>query len=140
MDVRIREMSMADYDAAIALWKGMEGIGLSQADSRENIKIFLARNPRLSFVAYEDEKLVGAVMSGHDGRRGFLYHLAVAPEHRLKGTGKHLVDACLKELEMQGMRKCHIFVKAENEPGKKFWRRTGWYERFDLMAMSRDLG
>ena len=140
MDIRIREMTMADFESAVALWKKTEGIGLSQADSRENIERFLSRNPGLSFVALDNGSLVGAVMSGHDGRRGFLYHLAVAPEHRRRGTGGLLVDACLKELVKQGMRKCHIFVMTDNEPGKRFWRSTGWQERFDITAMSHDLG
>src|SRR5512136_1881568 len=121
-------MTPADYEQAIALWKRTEGLGLSRADSKENVERFLLRNPGLSFVAHENGTLVGAVMSGHDGRRGFLYHLAVAPER------------CLRGIAAQGMRKCHIFVMADNEPGKKFWRRTGWTERFDLTAMSRDLG
>jgi ribosomal protein S18 acetylase RimI-like enzyme len=138
--ISIREMTMADYESAMTLWEKTEGIGLSQADSRENIGRFLSRNPGLSFVAIEDGTLVGAVMSGHDGRRGFLYHLAVAPEQRRRGTGRLLVEACLKELAKQGMQKCHIFVLADNESGKRFWRGTGWYERFDLTAMSHDLG
>ncbi len=140
MGVSIREMTMKDYDSAFALWEKTEGIGLSQADSRPNIESFLGRNPGLSFVAHDNGTIVGAVMSGHDGRRGFIYHLAVAPEARRKGTGKLLVDACLKGLEKRGMRKCHIFVLADNESGKKFWRSTGWLERKDLAAMSRDLG
>lgn len=140
VDIRIREMTMADYDSAMELWRKTEGIGLSQADSRQNIERFLSRNPGLSFVAFDNGTFVGAVMSGHDGRRGFLYHLAVAPDHRRKGTGRLLAEACLKGLEAQGMRKCHIFVKAKNEDGKRFWRSSGWQERFDISAMSRDLG
>jgi ribosomal protein S18 acetylase RimI-like enzyme len=140
VDIRIREMTMADYESAIALWKKTEGIGLSQADSRENIERFLSRNPGLSFVALDNGTFVGAVMSGHDGRRGFLYHLAVAPDQRRGGAGRLLVEACLGELAKQGMRKCHIFVMADNESGKRFWRNTGWQERFDITAMSHDLG
>jgi ribosomal protein S18 acetylase RimI-like enzyme len=139
VEPEIRGMAPADYDRVFALWKRTEGMGLSQADSRENIERFLLRNPGLSFVAHLNGTIVGAVMSGHDGRRGFLYHLAVAPEHRLKGTGRLLVEACLKELAAQGMHKCHLFVYANNESGKKFWRRTGWTERTDITAMSRDL-
>jgi ribosomal protein S18 acetylase RimI-like enzyme len=133
-------MKISDYDSVTALWKRTPGIGLSEADSRQNIAIFLARNPGLSFVAEDDEGLAGAVMSSHDGRRGFLYHLAVDTHKRRNGVGRALVDRCISGLAALGLRKCHIFVFADNEEGKRFWARTGWQERFDLVVMSRSVG
>ncbi len=139
MAVTLREFTMKDYDAAIALWKSSDGIGLSQADSPQNVERFLSQNRGLSCVAEEDGILVGAVLCGCDGRRGFLHHLAVLPAHRRRGVGKALVDRCLCALGAIGIRKCHIFVLADNEEGKRFWKRTGWEERTTLVVMSHDV-
>ncbi len=139
MSVTVRELTIHDYDAARGLWERTEGIGLSAADSRENLAVFLSRNPGLSFVAVEADRLVGAVLCGSDGRRGFLYHLAVDPAARRKGTGRRLVKSCLSRLHQSGMRKCHIFVMADNADGRRFWERIGWVERPELVVMSRDV-
>ncbi len=139
MSITVRKFTIRDYEQAYALWNASEGIGLSQADEKENIARYLARNPGQSFVATEDGALVGAVLSGNDGRRGFLHHLAVAPGVRRRGVGRELVKRSLAALAAQGMRKCHIFVIAANEEGKGFWRRIGWEERSTLVVMSRDV-
>jgi GNAT superfamily N-acetyltransferase len=91
----ITVMQPDDYDAVLALWQRCEGVGLTPSDSREAVRAYLIRNPGLSFVARQDGKIVGAVLCGHDGRRGYLYHLAVAPENRHQGLGRAIVDACL---------------------------------------------
>jgi N-acetylglutamate synthase len=136
----IREFGMGDYDAAYALWGASEGIGLSAADSRENIESFLAQNPGMSFVARaSDGTLIGAVLASCDGRRGFLYHCAVARAARGQGIGRELVKASIAALAERGMRKCHIFVMADNEEGRRFWRRIGWEERTTILVMSRDV-
>ena len=135
----LREFTITDYDAAYALWQEAEGIGLSEADKKENIAYFLRRNPGLSMVAEENGKIVGALLCGSDGRRGFLHHLAVAAGHRRGGIGRELVTRCLAELAGIGMRKCHIFVLQENIEGKKFWQRIGWEERTTLLVMSHDV-
>ena len=92
MSVAITEFSMTDYEEAAALWRAMPEIGLDDADTPERMESFLARNPGLSFVARDRGKLVGAVLCGHDGRRGYLHHLAVSPSHRGAGLGRALVD------------------------------------------------
>ncbi len=139
MGFDVREFTMDDYDSAVALWSSTEGIGLSQADERQNIARYLSRNPGQSFVATADGGLVGAVLAGNDGRRGFLNHLAVAPAWRHRGVGRALVKRSLDALASQGMRKCHIFVLAANEEGKRFWSRLGWEERTTLVVMSSDV-
>ncbi len=137
---RIREFLMSDYDASYALWTASEGIGLSAADSRQNIESFLSQNRGLSFVAESPEgSLLGALLASCDGRRGFLYHCAVARTHRGKGIGRALVDRSLAALANLGMRKCHIFVVADNAEGKKFWRKIGWEERTTITVMSHDV-
>ncbi len=129
---------MSDYDGAYALWKAAEGIGLSQADERGNIARYLARNPGMSFVAVDGGVMVGAVLCGSDGRRGFLHHLAVRQDRRREGVGRALVDRCLTALAGAGMRKCHIFVLADNVQGQRFWQGIGWEERTTLKVMSHD--
>jgi ribosomal protein S18 acetylase RimI-like enzyme len=151
MALMYRSFLAADYDSAHALWSATEGIGLSEADSRENIERFLRYNPGMSFVAVEREAgsgadsaaggsaLAGAVLCSCDGRRGYLHHLVVAPAYRRRGVGRGLVDHCLAALAAAGMRKCHIFVIADNVEGKGFWQRIGWEERTTLLIMSKDV-
>ncbi len=140
MSLLIREFTMADYDAAYALWQRTEGIGLSQADERPHVERFLRHNPGMSFVAVDDGALVGAILCGSDARRGYLHHLAVDGSRRRSGIGRRLVERCLDALAAIGMRTCHIFVIADNEEGKRFWRRVGWEERTSLVIMSHDVG
>jgi putative acetyltransferase len=140
MAVEISEMTVADYDEVMALWQSTEGMGLSSADSREGIAAFLARNPGLSLVARQHGRVIAAVLCGHDGRRGYLHHLAVARHARGQGLGRKLVDAGLAKLEAAGIQKCHIFLHIDNEKGEQFWRKIGWKERLDLKIMSRDIG
>ena len=145
----VRDFLMEDYDAAYALWQSSEGIGLSAADSRENIALFLRQNPGLSFVAVPvglpsdavsgGGPVLGALLASCDGRRGFLYHLAVAPASRGRGIGKALVERSLAGLAARGMRKCHIFVAASNLEGKRFWAKNGWEERTTIIVMSHDV-
>ncbi|WP_242833836.1 GNAT family N-acetyltransferase [Desulfosporosinus sp. OT] len=135
----IRNMEIADYDLVIDLWKSTEGIGLSEADSKENIRFFLERNHGFSLVALKGNKLVGAVLAGHDGRRGYLHHLAVRREHRKEGLGRRLADGCLEKLKLAGIDKCHIFVFRENSVGKEFWSKIGWLIRGDLHIMSKHI-
>ncbi len=138
--IEIREMTIADYDEAIALWRATEGMGLSAADTRESIARYLARSPGMSFVARgEDGSLAGAVLCGHDGRRGYLHHLAVHTACRWQGLGRRLTERCLAALRTEGIDKCHLFVKRDNTSGQSFWEKTGWYERVDLVLMSKDI-
>ena len=136
VDVQITEMTMADYDAAFALLSATPGIGLRVADSREGIERYLARNPGLSFVAQADGYVVGCVMSGHDGRRGYLRHLAVDPNLRLRGVGSALVARCLDALKILGIEKTHLDVLLDNQPAHRYWSRLGWKRRDDLVRYS----
>jgi len=139
LNIEYTNLTMADYPEVYALWSGMPGIGLSSADSPEAIFVYLERNPGLSFVARQKGKVVGAVLGGHDGRRGYLQHLAVFPEARCRGIGKTLVVKCLSALNEQGIKRCHIFVYSDNENGLGFWESAGWFRRDDLLIMSHDM-
>ncbi len=134
-----RAMTIDDHPAASALWRATPGVGLSSADTREAVQAFLARNPGLSFVAEEGGALVGTALAGSDGRRGYLYHVAVQPDFRGRGVGARLVELCLDALRAQGIAKCHLFVMADNAPGIAFWKAVGWQPRGDLVVMSKSL-
>lgn len=135
--VEIHEMTMDDYAAAAALWTSVDGVGLSDADTPSGIAQYLRRNPGLSFVARDGGQLVGAVLCGHDGRRGYLHHLAVANSCRRRGVGRALVQRCLAGLGSMGIDKCHLFVFATNHAAIAFWEEIGWEQRGDLVIMSR---
>jgi ribosomal protein S18 acetylase RimI-like enzyme len=139
MSVDVAGMTAADYDEAVALWRACEGIGLSAADGREGIAAFLERNPGLSVVAREGGRLVGTCLCGHDGRRGYLHHVAVAAAHRGRGLGRQLVEECLERLAAAGIAKCHAFLRADNGPGEAFWQALGWQERTDLKMVSQEV-
>jgi ribosomal protein S18 acetylase RimI-like enzyme len=136
----IEPFSVKYYDAARALWERCEGVRLhDDCDSREAIEAYLERNPGLSYVAMSDGRMLGAVLCGHDGRRGYIHHLAVEPQARGQGIGRKLVDACLERLRELGITRCHIFIVNANAEGIRFWERVGWWQRRDISIMSRDL-
>ena len=139
MDARIQEMTLQDYDEVRALWEESEGIKLSEVDSKDAIDHFLDHNPGLSFVARDDKKLVGAVLCGHDGRRGYIDHLAVRKSHRRQGIGSALVTRCVYNLMRIGIRKWHLFVLEDNQPAIAFWKELGWAQRVELVTMSHDM-
>jgi putative acetyltransferase len=137
MTIEILEFHAADYDAALVLWQRSEGIGLSEADSRENIERYLRRNPGMSFVAKSEGGLLGALLAGHDGRRGYIHHLAVEAFARRRGVGSRLVEAALAALKDAGIGKCHLFIFNQNESGLSFWKSQGWEQRGDISIVSK---
>lgn len=132
----IYELEISDYPEIFALWSSTPGMGLSQADSRENIDKFFQRNHGLSFCFREEGKIVGTVLCGHDGRRGYIYHVTVAEAFRGRGIGKLLVEKSLSGLNQEGIQKCHLFVFSDNEIGNNFWKATGWTRRDDIFVYS----
>lgn len=137
--VALRVFRIGDYDEVIQLWKRTEGVGLNESDTRPAIAAFLRRNPGLSFVAAKQGRIVGAVLCGHDGRRGYLHHLAVAKRYRGQGIGLRLVESCLAELRVADIHKCNIFVYAGHAAGMSFWKHNGWKLRADLRMMQINL-
>lgn len=126
----IRLMTTDDYDGLFLMWQNTPGMGLrSLDDSREGISLFLKRNPNTNFAAYEDGRLVGAILSGHDGRRGYIYHTVVLPEYRRKGIASALVDSAVTALEKEGITRVCLNVMETNEIGKKFWLSKGWKKK-----------
>jgi ribosomal protein S18 acetylase RimI-like enzyme len=129
-------MTIGDFDRVIALMRQTPGITLRDVDSREAVGRYLDRNPGFSFVAEVAGELAGCVMSGHDGRRGYLQHLIVAPAHRNKGLATRLVNACLDKLESEGIPKAHIDVLTTNGSAMAFWQKIGWTRRTDIVRYS----
>ena len=135
--VTLRPMVEADIPAALALWQVVEGMCLRGADSPPALARYLRRNPGCSFVALTAAgELAGACLAGHDGRRGYLHHLAVSPALRRQGTGRRLVEHCLAALRAEGIDKVNFWVKAGNADGMAFWNRVGGRERTDLVVVS----
>ena len=130
-----RSMKAGDLKAVLAFWKATPGIGLNESDTVPALQAFLKRNPGLSLVITAGKKIVGAVLCGHDGRRGYLHHLAVSPAHRGRGLGSSMAEECLKTLKLMGITRCNIFVFADNRKVRRFWEEAGWKIRGDLMVL-----
>jgi len=136
MAVEIREFSLTDYSAALQLWQATPGVGLSEADSLQNIALFLDRNPGTSFVALEGSEVVGTILGGHDGRRGLIHHLTVAATQRRQGLGQKLVRLTLAALKRAGIQKCHLVMFQSNAEARAFWTWIGAEERVTLALFS----
>lgn len=138
--MNIRKMTINDYDDIYALWLSCAGMGLNNLDdSREGIARFLARNPDTCFVAVDGEKIVGVIMAGNDGRRGFIYHTAVAPEYRNQGIGAKMVDRTMLALKDCGINKAALVVFERNQAGNGFWEKQGFTVREDLVYRNKSI-
>lgn len=133
-------MMIEDYDQIIGLWRDVPGMGLNNLDdSREGVERFLKRNHGMCFVVKTEDGLAGTVLSGHDGRRGGLYHLAVRQEQQGKGFGRALVNAAADALRQEGISKVSAHVFASNEEGNRFWDKMGFANRSDIRYRSLKL-
>ena len=138
-DLITRAFVIEDYDQAVALWNEVNGVELCEGDSREEIRAYLERNPGLSRVVEENGRIAGAALCGHDGRRAFIYHLAVAPAYRGRGVGKLLLEDCVRGLGGTGLKRSIILVEEDNSLGREFWLRNGWEEIAGALPMALDL-
>ena len=129
----LRVMQIEDYENVYKLWMTIDGFGIrSIDDSREGVARFLKRNPTTSVVAEADGKIVGAILCGHDGRRGCFYHVCVQREYRKHGIGKAMAVFCMKALQEEEINKVSLIAFQKNEGGNQFWRKVGWTFREDL--------
>lgn len=134
--IQFRDFTPDDYEQVITLWRASGGVVLREADERAAIELYLARNPGLSFVACDGPRVIGAVLCGSDGRRGYLQHLAVAPTHQRQGIGRDLAQRAVAALAAGGIAKCHLMVVSANAAARAFWRHLDWTERTDVVLMS----
>jgi len=137
--LRLGPLTEDQLPAALELWSQAEGVSVSEGDSLVELRDYLERNPGMSQVALDGSRLVGALLAGHDGRRGYLYHLAVAPSHRQLGLGRRLVEASLAALKARGLKRVLILVAADNASGRAFWQRCGWEGMDFAQPMGFDL-
>lgn len=132
--MHIRNMQLNDYTATYALWHTCKGMGLNNLDdSQYGIARFLRRNPDTCFVAEESGQIVGVILAGNDGRRGYIYHTAVHLQYRRRGIATQLVETALQALRRAGVNKASLVVFADNEAGNRFWQKMGFSPRTDLV-------
>lgn len=136
MSVSIKPMTIEHYSQALNLWRTTTGVGVNDRDDAQSIADFLARNPGASQAAISEDLVLGTVLAGTDGRRGYLHHLAVAEAARGQGIGHRLVGAALQVLASWGIRRSHIMVFKDNEIGQQWWENQGWNRRDDLVLMT----
>lgn len=134
---RIRPMTLDDYAGVHRLWLD-EGLVLRDSDDRELIGCYLERNPQLSLVTESEVGLEGVLLCGHDGRAGYIHHIAVRDEAQRHGLGQAMLEEAVHQLERRGMSRSHAFVVKENAKGMSFWRKVGWKEREDLQLFTYD--
>ena len=136
----IRLMTIDDYEKVYELWMSCAGMGLNNLDdSKENIEKFLKRNPDTCFVDETDNNIVGVIIVGNDGRRGYIYHTAVNPQYRKQGIAKSLVDTAMTALQKIGINKAALVVFNRNEIGNDFWEKMGFTVRDDLKYRNKAL-
>ncbi|MBQ7656201.1 MAG: GNAT family N-acetyltransferase [Clostridia bacterium] len=138
--MEFRVMDIQDYDQVYALWMSCKNMGFNNLDdSREGIERLLRRNPHTSFVAMDGDTLAGVILSGQDGRRGYIYHMSVAEAYRRQGIGTELVNRCLSALKAEGINKVALLVFNRNEAGNAFWEAQGFTVRNDIAYRNKAL-
>lgn len=132
-NINVRPMTIEDYDMVYNLWSSINGFAIrSIDDSKEGVEVFLKRNPTTSVVAVCDDKVVGAILCGHDGRRGCFYHVCVHKNYRRHGIGKAMVVYCMEALRKEHINKVSLIAFTKNDIGNAFWKSIGWTKREDL--------
>ncbi|MCM1090534.1 MAG: GNAT family N-acetyltransferase [Butyrivibrio sp.] len=136
--MKIRKMLIDDYDDVYALWMSCTGMGLNNLDdSQDGIDKFITRNPDTCFVAESEGKIIGVIMSGNDGRRGYIYHISVSPKYQRQGIGHQMVKKAMQALEVCGINKVALVVFERNENGNTFWEQQGFTARKDLVYRNK---
>ncbi len=138
--MEIRRMSLDDYEGVYQLWMNTPGMGLNNLDdSKEGIEKYLRRNPDTCFVALKNDIVIGVILCGHDGRRGYIHHTAVSTSERKQGIGNTLLNTAIEALEQEGINKVALVVFSKNEIGNAFWENRGFIVRNDLIYRNKNL-
>lgn len=133
-------MVQDDYDEIYSLWQSIGGFGIrSIDDSKPFIQRFIERNPNTNIVAVHENRIVGAILCGHDGRRGCFYHVCVHEDYRLKGIGKMMVAEALEALKAEQINKVNLVAFRKNSAGNAFWKDMGWTLRDEINYYEYDL-
>ena len=136
INIKIQTVLSGDLEELTGFWRTIDGVGLGQGDDLKSLEQFIRRNPHTCLLIRDEGKVVGSVLGGFDGRRGYIYHLAVSPERRRQGMGRLLMNVVCRELEKQGAHKIHLFVFNGNHDAIGFYQRLGWDRRSDIQVMS----
>jgi putative acetyltransferase len=140
MNYKIAEMNLDRYNEIIEFWQKTPELWVSDDDSYEASKIYFKRNPHSNFLALYDGKIIGTCKCCHDGRRGYIHHVAVASEFRKKGIAKEMVDRCFEAVKKEGIRKFRLAVMNNNTEGLKFWKHIGFEEQvYDYRTLEKDI-
>lgn len=140
MNMEYKVMTESDYDGVYELWTNTPGMGINNTDdSREGIKKYIKRNPTTSFVALFEGQIVGAILAGHDGRRGFIQHIAVLSEFRKHGVASTLVNKAMNALEEEGIHKVALLTFKKNALGNSFWDKMGFTVREDVYYRNKNI-
>lgn len=140
MNIEYKVMTASDYDGVYELWTNIPGMGINSTDdSREGVEKYIKRNPTTSFVALVEGQIVGGILAGHDGRRGFIQHLAVLPEFRKRGIASVLVDRAMNALEEEGIHKVALLAFKKNELGNGFWDKMEFAVREDVYYRNKNI-
>ena len=136
--MKIQVMTIDDYESVYNLWLNTPNMGLNTIDdSKEGIAKYLARNPNTCFIAEKDGVIIGVILCGHDGRRGYIHHTAVAQSEQRNGIGTALLNAAMSALEREDISKTALVVFGKNEKGNAFWEKQGFITRPDLVYRNK---
>ena len=139
--IRIREFCFpADYEPVFALWGSVEkGVHIGRSDTPAEIERKLTRDPDLFLVAEADGAIIGSVIGGYDGRRGLVYHLAVASKFRGRGVGSQLMDELETRLRAKGCLKCYLLVTTDNPEAESYYQQRGWEHMDSVRLYGKEL-
>lgn len=138
MDFVLREVTVEDFSQVLHLWESVEGVVLTDTDDPPNLEDYLSRNPGLSTVAEFRGELIAVVLCGHDGRRGYLHHLAVRADSRNRGVGRAMVDRCMERLAGCGIKRCNLFILNDHATARDFWQRDDWIEWPEIRLLQKE--
>ena len=132
-------MDIGYFQKIEKFWEETDGIKLTIGDTESELDKYLKRNKGMSFICMNGDDLIGTILCGHDGRRGFIYHLAVCKNFRKENIATTLIEMSLGQLRSAGIKRCMIMADEVNESGKSFWLKMNWRKRDDLKMFSIDL-
>ena len=142
MEYKIRPITIDDYDAIFELWNSTEQSRRALNpidDSREGIDRYLKRNPNTCFAAVDQDRLIGVILSGHDGRRGIIHHLCIHPDYRRMGIASRLVSSAEEALQKEDIQKIFCLVFTDNDQANAFWRSRGYTARSNLYYRNKSM-
>lgn len=137
--MKLSHLGPKDCENTLSFWRHSEGLGTGAVETTEMLSSFLKRNPGLSFKVTDRDEIVGTILCAHDGRRGYLHHLAIKSSYSDHSVGKTLIDRTLRGLDQLGIRRCHVFIATDNQGGQISWKSGNWKERDNLMIYSHDI-